>query len=112
MGAPAKRDRGEKAMPGAAVARARETATERLEARVSREQKMFFQRAADLKGQTLTDFMIGSLQEAAVKTVEECSVIRLTLEDRKVFVQALMNPPAPNEVLQRAAERYRRSMAR
>ena len=38
---------------------------ERLEARVSREQKALFQRAAEIQGRTLTDFMIASVHEAA-----------------------------------------------
>jgi uncharacterized protein (DUF1778 family) len=116
VGATAKKDRSEGArnMPGSAAAPAREsgreTATERLEARVSRGQKRFFQHAAELKGQTLTDFMIGTLQEAAVRTVEEHNVLKLTLEDQRIFVKALMNPPSPNEALKRAAERYRRTV--
>ena len=44
---------------------------ERLEARVSRQQKKLFQRAAELRGVTLTDFLIGALQEAATKTIED-----------------------------------------
>jgi len=83
-------------------------AGERLEARVSRAQKRLFQRAAALKGVTLTDFMIDSLQTAAVSTVEEHDVLKLTLEEKRKFVDALMSPPAPNKALQRAAARYSR----
>ena len=81
---------------------------ERLEARISAEQKTFFQRAAALKGVTLTDFVIDSLQTAAIRTLEEHDVLKLGLEDRQTFVEALMNPPAPSEASQRAVERYMR----
>jgi len=84
---------------------------ERLEARVPREQKKFFQHAAELRGVTLTDFVIGALQEAATKAVEDHTMIKLAAEEQKIFVDALMNPPAPNEALQQAAERYRRMVA-
>jgi uncharacterized protein (DUF1778 family) len=84
------------------------TATARLEARVPKQQKMLFERAAELKGQTLTDFLIDSLYAAAVKTVQEQSFIRLTIEEQKKFVAALMNPPAPNAALKQAARRYRK----
>jgi uncharacterized protein (DUF1778 family) len=83
-------------------------ASERLEARISPEQKLFFQRAAALQGVTLTDFLIDSLQAAALRAVEEHDVLKLTVHDKRTFVDALMNPPAPNAALKRAAERYRR----
>jgi uncharacterized protein (DUF1778 family) len=86
-------------------------ATERLEARVSRQQKKLFQRAAELRGVTLTDFLIVSLQEAATKTIEDHNTVRLTIEEQKAFVEALMNPPAPNQNLRRAAERHRKTVA-
>ena len=82
--------------------------SERLEDRVSRAQKRFFQRAAALKGLTLTDFMIESLQTAASFAVEEHDVLKLTVEEKRKFVDALMNPPSPNKALQRAALRYGR----
>ena len=97
MGAPARKDR-DKDMA---------TATARLEARIPRMQKILFERAAELRGQTLTDFVIDSLQTAAVRTVEEHSVIKLVIEDQKRFVETLMNPPTPNAELTKAAERYR-----
>jgi uncharacterized protein (DUF1778 family) len=106
MGATAKKghtDERSKNMPAA---------TERLEARVPREQKQLFQRAAELRGLTLTDFVIGTLQQAALQTVEDHNVIRLAVEDQRTFVDALMSPPAPNKALQKAAERYRRTVAR
>jgi uncharacterized protein (DUF1778 family) len=86
--------------------------SERLEARISSEQKVFFQRAAAIRGLTFTDFIVESLQQAAVRTVEEHSVLKLDLEDREKFVDALTNPPAPNKALQTAAKRYRRMTER
>jgi uncharacterized protein (DUF1778 family) len=106
MGTPAKKARREGERNDMAAA------TERLEARVSREQKEVFQRAAELHGITLTDFVIGALQEAAVRTVEDHNVIRLAVEDQKTFIDALMSPPVPNEALRRAARRYRKLVAR
>jgi uncharacterized protein (DUF1778 family) len=42
---------------------------ERLEARVSRDQKALFQRA-ELQGRTLTGFVIASVHGAAVRVIE------------------------------------------
>src|SRR5512146_2196833 len=82
--------------------------TERLEARVSHEQKRFLQRAAAIQGVTLTDFLIGSAQSVARKTIAEHEVIKLTTEESRRFFKALMHPPAPTRALLRAAERYRK----
>jgi len=80
---------------------------ERLEARISREQKKLFQRAADLQGRSLSDFIVGSAQEAAVRTVQEMEIVRLSLRDGQIFAQALLNPAAPNAALRRAFRRHR-----
>jgi uncharacterized protein (DUF1778 family) len=92
--------------------RSTQAATERLEARVLPEQKTLFQRAASLRGVTLKEFMIASMREAAVKTLEEHELITLTAEERQVFIETLMNPPAPNKALRSATERYNRMVAR
>jgi uncharacterized protein (DUF1778 family) len=77
-----------------------------LEARISREQKALLQRAADLQGRTLTDFVVTNLQEAAVRTIEETQIIRLSANDSRVFAEALLNPRSPNQKLRVAARRY------
>jgi uncharacterized protein (DUF1778 family) len=79
---------------------------ERLETRVSRDQKNLFQRAADLQGRSLTDFVLHSVHEAALRTIEETQIIRLSERDSKIFVEALLNPREPAEDLRTAARRY------
>ena len=81
------------------------TQTERLEARVAPEQKTFFQRAANLRGVTLKEFMIASMREAAVRTIEENELV-LSANEQKTFVDMLMNPPKPNDALRAAAADY------
>jgi uncharacterized protein (DUF1778 family) len=80
--------------------------TERLEARVSREQKEFFQKAAELQGRTLTDFIVASVQQAAVRTIEEMATIRLGAEESRAFAEAILRPREPTERLGAAARRY------
>ena len=82
---------------------------ERLEARLTREQKELLQQAADLEGRTLTDFVVSHAQEAAMRTIENYSTIKLSREDSLAFVNSLLNPPAlqPDEPLARAIRRYR-----
>jgi uncharacterized protein (DUF1778 family) len=89
-----------------------EAATARLEARISKAQKSLIERAAELRGQSVTDFVRDSLQQAAIRTVEEHNVIRLTLDQQQRFVEALLNPPAPNAALRAAAARYKQMTQR
>lgn len=79
---------------------------ERLEARVTADQKVLFQRAADLQGRSLTDFIISSAQAAAEETIRAQQIV-LSAKDSALFVEALLNPPEPNENLRRAMQRYR-----
>ncbi len=67
-------------MSGKATTRSRD---ERLEAWVSRDQKALFQRAAELQGRTLTDFVIASVHDAAVRVIEETQTIRLDPAERR-----------------------------
>src|SRR6185295_1880047 len=82
--------------------------SERLEARISSEQKALFQRAAELQGRTLTDFVIASVHESAVKAIAELEAIRLTAADSLAFGEALLHPRKPVPALRAAAERYRK----
>ncbi len=79
---------------------------ERLEVRVSHEQKALFQRAADLQGRTLTDFVIASVHDAAARTIEEVQAIRLIAVESRMFAEALLKPRNPNAKLKAAARRY------
>ena len=80
--------------------------TERLEARITPDQKDLFKRAASLRGVTLTDFVVSSVYEAAVRTLEATHVIEFTRRDQLAFVEALLNPQSPNDKLIRAARRH------
>jgi uncharacterized protein (DUF1778 family) len=83
------------------------TRNARLEARVSSDQKDFFQRAATLTGRTLSELVIDSTQEAAAKIVQEHEVIRLSREEQIAFVSVLLAPSEPGARLKRAVQSYR-----
>ena len=83
---------------------------QRLEARVTPEQKRLIERAATLRGTTVTEFVVASAQEAATNTIKDFEVLYLRDEARDVFVNAVLNPPAPNDAARRAAERYKKQM--
>lgn len=80
---------------------------ERLEDRITKQQKELVQRAASIQGRTLTDFVVQSVTDAASRIVQEQEAIILSERDRKVFVEAFLNPPEPNNVVKVAVERYK-----
>jgi len=79
----------------------------RLEARISPETKAMLQKAADLEGRTLTDFVIASVQAEALRVIERHQTLKLSMGDAEAFVDALLNLPKPNDALKAAALRYK-----
>jgi uncharacterized protein (DUF1778 family) len=82
--------------------------TARLEARISSELHVMLKRAAEIQGRTMTDFVISAVQEAAQQAIQEAGVLRLSLADQELFVQALLLPPKPNAALKRAFARRKK----
>ena len=82
---------------------------ERLEARVTREQKQLYRSVltAELEGRSITDFVVASAQSAARQVIRDHEILKLTARDREVFVQALLNPPKPTSKLRQAVRRYK-----
>lgn len=80
-------------------------ATARLQARVSLDLHASVQRAAELQGRTITEFMVSSLQEAAQRAIEQAQIIRLSQADQECFAQALLTPAEPVSALRRAFSR-------
>ena len=91
----------------AAVSR-RTRKEERVNFRVSPEVKQTLLRAAEVSGRSLSDFVVSSAFDAAQKTIEAVENLRLAKKDRAVFLEALSNPPAPNDALKAAAARYQK----
>ncbi len=85
---------------------ANDTEMARLEARVPAHVYEDMQRAARLRGLTLTAYLIATAGEDARRTVEDADVMRLAAEDQARFAEALIHPPAPNARLTRAAKRH------
>ena len=82
------------------------TRSERLEARVSNQQKQLFVRAAELQGLSLTDFVLSAISDAANQVVREHEIIKLTRRDQIAFAEALLAPPQPLPRLQDAVDDY------
>lgn len=79
---------------------------ERLEARVQPEKKERIQRAADIEGLSLSDFVVSKAYAAAEEIIREHEMMELNAQDSVLFVEALLNPPEPNENLRAAFRDY------
>ncbi|MDE2571980.1 MAG: DUF1778 domain-containing protein [bacterium] len=86
---------------------------ERIEFRATEEEKALIQRAAELEGCTITEYLLGSAKDAARRTIERHEVIRLNAQDSKAFVSLLMMPaPEPGPGLREAKRQHRRRVGR
>ena len=85
------------------------TRSERLEARVTAEQKTLIERAAALQGRSVTDFVLTSVQDAARRAIEEHQQLELSVRDSEAFVDALLNPKPVGDRLRETVRRYRES---
>lgn len=81
--------------------------TQRTEARLLPDQKKRIEQAACIKGISLSDFMVQSADEAAIRTIQQHESWTLETQDRDSFVQALLHPAGPSARLKAAAKRYR-----
>jgi uncharacterized protein (DUF1778 family) len=99
-------------MRNAAKIARRTRKADRLEARVTPEQKRLIARAAALRGSSVTEFIVESAQRAAADTIKDFEVLALHDKAREVFVNAILHPPAPNAAARKAAHQYRERMGR
>lgn len=80
---------------------------ERLELRVTSEQKQLLEHAAMLQGQTLSAFLLESARRAADQAIRDREVIVLSEQGSRAFAEALLNPKPAGPRLREAAKRHR-----
>lgn len=83
----------------------------RFDARLNEDQKILIQRAADLEGRTMTEFVLHSAEAAAQRTIQERAILILTARETETFVSSILNPRNPGRVLRAAAKHYKIAIA-
>jgi uncharacterized protein (DUF1778 family) len=79
----------------------------RFDARLPKEQKQFFEKAAYLGGyRNLTDFIVRTVQEKAKEIIKEKEQIIVSERDSQVFFDAITNPKKPSKTLKKALGDY------
>ena len=82
----------------------------RFDARLNEEQKVLIQKAADLEGRTMTDFVLHSAETAAERTIEERAMLILSVRETESFIDAILHPAQPGSVLKAAARHYKNTI--
>lgn len=82
---------------------------DRIDVRISKEQKEFIKYASELRGfKSLSEFVVFCINQEASSIIQENSLILKTIEDKKIFLDAILNPPNPNEKLRKAQLNYQK----
>ncbi|MCC7528152.1 MAG: DUF1778 domain-containing protein [Candidatus Melainabacteria bacterium] len=85
---------------------------ERLDLRLPAAAKEQIERAAELQGRSLSDFVVAAALTQAGQVIEQQLVIKLCLEDSMALAEAFINEPEPNAKAIEAARRYKRKMGK
>lgn len=74
----------------------------RLEARIPARVHALVKHAAQLRGRSVTEFVVTAAEEAAKRTIEEEAVFRVSVEDQRRLLDALSKPARPTAALRKA----------
>ena len=80
----------------------------RIEARLTKPQKVLIERAARLRGISVSHFLVASAQEAARSEVARETVIRLNPEESLRFAEAILHPEPMSPSLRARLRKYQR----
>lgn len=78
----------------------------RIDLRVSQAQKALWERASELKGMSLSAYLLSQGLAAAQADVEKHQKLLLSDTDRDLFLQLLANPPRPKKALIEAMKQF------
>jgi len=79
----------------------------RFDARLTQEQKEFFEYASQLGGfRSLTEFVVRAAQVKAEEIVEQHNKIIASKKDQEIFFDLILKETAPNGELKSALEAY------
>ena len=80
--------------------------TNRIDLRVSREQKEILETAASIKGVSLSAYLLANCLQIAKADLAEHQKLVLSERDRDLFLSLIANPPKPNQSLVAAMQEF------
>lgn len=78
---------------------------QRIDLRLSDEDKSLIEEAAAMTNQTITQFMVNSASARAAEIIEQHRRLILNEDSWNRVMDAISNPPSPDNRLKRAAKR-------
>ena len=90
--------------------RAIEEVRKRITARVSDKVRDTLEKAAELLGSTVNQFVVQTAYEEAQRVLERESIIRLSQKDARRILSLLDHPPKPNKRLKDAVKAFKGTM--
>ncbi|HEY9757426.1 MAG TPA: DUF1778 domain-containing protein [Oculatellaceae cyanobacterium] len=85
---------------------------ERLDLRMPAAAKSQIERAAELQGRSVSDFVVAAALIQANQVIEQQHVLKLCLEDSIALAGAFIDEPEPNQKAIEAFRRHRDRMGR
>ena len=80
---------------------------QRIDLRLNEDDKHMIEEAAALTNQSISQFMVSTASERAAEVIDQHRRLLLNEESWNLVMDAIINPPAPNDRLKRAANRLR-----
>lgn len=80
---------------------------QRIDLRLNEDDKHMIEEAAAITNQSISQFMVSTASERAAEVIDQHRRLLLNEESWNLVMDAITNPPAPNNRLKRAANRLR-----
>ena len=80
---------------------------QRTDLRLNEDDKHMIEEAAAMTNQSISQFMVSTASEHAAEVIDQHHRLLLNEESWNRVMDAITNPPEPNERLKRAAKRLR-----
>lgn len=85
------------------------TVNDRIDVRISKEQKELIKYASELSGfKSLSEFIVYHVQAQAQKIIKDSNTILNSMEDKRIFLEAILTPAEPNDALKKARLNYKK----
>ncbi|OUC37094.1 hypothetical protein BJP35_2359 [Enterobacter sp. J49] len=78
---------------------------QRIDLRLNEDDKSMIEEAAAITNQSISQFMVSTASARAAEVIDQHRRLILNEESWNLVMDALCNPPAPNDRLKRAAKR-------
>ena len=80
---------------------------QRIDLRLNEDDKHMIEEAAAMTNQSMSQFMVSTASERAAEVIDQHRRLLLNEESWNLVMDAITNPPVPNDRLKRAANRLR-----